>query len=179
MTVDTVLQVAGVVAIALMIISIALSLMLSEVRWMILFAAAFALSIAIPSSAALLAANLLFPESVTSAGWPEVLWLIIPASLASVILFDFLLDEIVPRPLRERIQSDPRFGIGEATGRGIFVALMLILASRLVPDAAGVSAGAALAAGMVAAFVRYYLGLYLDDSGDAGLLEEEFAEEFD
>lgn len=179
MTVDTILQVVGIAAIALMIISIALSLTLSEVGWMILFATAFTLVIAIPSFATFLMADFLFPESVASAGWTGLLWLIVPASLASVILFDFLLDEITPRSLRGRIQNEPPFKITEAAMRGFFVALMLVAASRLVPDAAGVSVGAAISAGMFATFVRYYLGLYLDDSGDADLLAEEFAEEFE
>ncbi len=107
------------------------------------------------------------------AGWSELFWLVVPSSVASVLLFDFLLDALMPRALRIRVKSDLRFGLGEALGRGLFIALMLISASRLVPDVAGASAGAALAASVVSAFVRFYLGLYLDGAGDPDLIEED------
>lgn len=144
-----------------------------------IFVAVFTLVIAVPATATFLAANFLFPEAVSFPTWTNLLWLVVPASFASVILFDFLLEEVMPRSLRGRIQSEPLLKLAEAVARGFFVALMLVAASRFVPDAAGVSFGAALAAGMVAAFVRFYLGMYLDDSGDAGLLIKEFGEEFD
>lgn len=151
----------------------------SEIGLTAIFVAAFSLVIAVPCAATLLAADFLFSASLTFTAWTQLLLLVLPASLATVILFDFLLDALIPRSIRIRIQSEPSFKIGETVARGLFVALMLVVASRLVPDAAGVSVGAAFAAGMAASFVRFYLGLYLDDSGDAGLLAEEFAEDLD
>ena len=56
----------------------------------------------------------------------------------------------------------------------LFVAAALSAATLLLPSVA-VSAGAALVAGPVSAFARYFLGLYLDDKivGEAQDLEEE------
>ncbi len=58
---------------------------------------------------------------------------------------------------------------------GFVTAVSLAMAARLIQDA-GLSVGAALAAGLIGAFVRYFAGLWIGEinlGGDVDLLDEE------
>lgn len=55
----------------------------------------------------------------------------------------------------------------EAFLGGVFLALSLLVVARFLPDIE-LSAVAALAACLTSAFVRYYLGLWIDDADFGG-----------
>ena len=83
-------------------------------------------------------------------------------------------------PQRQEVGVLRRWGIGmpaieivEVAARGLVTARSLAIVARLMPDA-GLSAGAALAAGLIGAFVRYLVGLFLSDTnlGDTDFIEE-------
>ena len=67
----------------------------------------------------------------------------------------------------------PAIEIVEVAARGLVTARSLAIVARLMPDA-GLSAGAALVAGLIGAFVRYFAEQYLSDTnlGDTGFIEE-------
>ncbi|BBL80421.1 hypothetical protein RxyAA322_22750 [Rubrobacter xylanophilus] len=115
---------------------------------------------------ALLAIGFLYPQAVISTGLSGLLWLVVMASTASVLLFDFLIDGFVLRALRRLTPSKAWVGIGEAFAGGIVTALTLALGAHLMPGVVELSDGAAFGAGQTSAFVRYYVGLYLRDTGD-------------
>ncbi|WP_273887265.1 hypothetical protein [Rubrobacter naiadicus] len=132
----------------------------------VMLVTAFIATTAITSVVALLAIDFLYPQTVISAGLLDLLWLVVMASTASVLLFDFLIDGFLLWALRYLVSSKLWVGMGEAFAGGIVTALMLALCARLMPGGVELSAGAALAAAQISAFVRYYMGLYLGDTSD-------------
>jgi hypothetical protein len=90
-----------------------------------------------------------------------LLWLVIPASLSSVVLFDLWLVGLMLRILRFAGMSIAGIRIVEVFVEGVFIALALAVVAHLAPDA-GLSPGAALAAGLIGAFVHYFAGLYVE-----------------
>jgi hypothetical protein len=160
--VEYALRVLAVIVIAFGLLCVALTLLLSEAGIIALFVVAFVAVTAAGSGAALLAIDLLYPQAVDVSGFKELLWVVVSASLASVLLFDLLLEGLVLKVLRRWRMSMPAIELVEAVAQGLFTAASLVIVARLMPDAA-LSAGAALAAGLIGAFVRYYIGLYLGD----------------
>ena len=83
-------------------------------------------------------------------------------------------------PQRQEVGVLRRWGMGmpaieivEVATGGLVTAGSLAIVARLMPDT-GLSAGAALAAGLIGAFVRYFVGLFLSDTnlGDTDFIEE-------
>jgi hypothetical protein len=136
------------------------------------FAAAISAVTSAASGAALLAIGFLYPQAVAVTGLPDLLWLVIPASLSSVVLFDLCLEGPMLRILKFAGMGIAGIRIVEVFAGGVFIALALAVVAHLAPDA-GLSPGAALAAGLIGAFVRYFAGLYLDDTafGDTYFME--------
>ena len=137
------------------------------------FAAAISAVTSAASGAALLAIGFLYPQAVAVPGLSGLLWLVIPASLSSVVLFDFWLEGWMLRILKFAGMGIPGIRIVEVFAEGVFLALALAVVAHLAPDT-GLSPGAALAAGLIGALVRYFAGLYLDDtvSGDTYFMDE-------
>jgi hypothetical protein len=144
------------------------------VLFLVAFAAAISAVTSAASGAALLAIGFLYPQAVAVPGLSGLLWLVIPASLSSVVLFDLWLEGSMLRILKFAGMSISGIRIVEVFAEGVFIALALAVVAHLAPDA-GLSPGAALAAGLIAAFVRYFAGLYVEDmvfSGDTYFMDE-------
>ncbi len=165
--VEHVLQVLAGAVIVIGLVCGALVLLLSAPGLMALFVAAFVAVTAAGSGLALLAIDFLFSEAVDVSGIVDLLWLVIPASLASVLLFDLGLEGLMLRALQRLGLGMPRIEFIEAIAGGLFTAVSLVVTARLLPDA-GLSAGAALAAGLIAAFIRYYVGQWFLDTKFGG-----------
>ena len=152
---------------------LALVLPLTRVGIMALFVAAFVVVSAVGSGAALLAIDFLYLQAVEVSGFLGLLRLVVPASLASVLLFDLLLEGLVLRVLRRWGMGMPAIEIVEVAAGGLVTAVSLAIVARLMPDA-GLSAAAALAAGLIGAFVRYFVELFLSDTnlGDTDFIED-------
>ena len=117
---------------------------------------------AIGSGTTLLAVSFLFPGAVSFSGYMDPLWQVGSASLGSVILIDILLEGPLLAFLKRMGLELPRIWMIEAVLSGVSLGLALIVAARFVPDAE-LSPVAALAAGLISAFVRYYLGLWIGE----------------
>lgn len=117
---------------------------------------------AVGSGTTLLAVSFLFPGAVSFSGYMDLLWQVGPASLGSVILIDILLEGPLLAFLKRMGLELPRIRMIEAVLSGASLGLALIVAARFVPDAE-LSPFAALAAGLISAFVRYYLGLWIGE----------------
>lgn len=115
------------------------------------------------SGATLVAAEFLYPQTVDVGGLFALLWLSIVASLASVILFDLLIANLLQWTLTAIGVRLPAARVAEAGARSVFTALSLSVVAS-VSSGVDLSATAALAAGIAAAFVRYYLGLWIGDA---------------
>lgn len=161
------MQGLAVVVIVVGLLCCAVVLILSEVGILALFVAAFLLATAAGSGAALLVVDFLYPETVIVSGLAGLLLLVVLASVASVLIFDLGLEGLVLRLLRRGGMDVPGIEVLEAIGGGLVTALSLAVAARVLPEA-GLSAGAALTAGLTGAFVRYYVGLYLRDIEPGG-----------
>ncbi len=140
----------------------------------VVFSAVTSVVTAVSSGAAVLAMGFLYPQSVSVAGLSGLLWLVIPASLSSVVLSRLLLEGLMLlRDMKFPGISIPAIRIVEMFAEGAFLALALTVFAHLEPDAR-ISSGTALAASMIGAFVRYFAGLYVDelDPDDVWLLNE-------
>ena len=158
-------------------------LLLSAPGLMALFVTTFVVLRAAASGGTLLALDFLYPGAVYVAGLRELLMLVGVASLASVLLFDFGLEGLLLKALQRVGLSLPRIWGVETIVEGLVTDVMLVVAARLLTrfgpellgtSEVGLSVGAALAAGLISAFVRYFLGLCLSDTnlGDEGFAEE-------
>ncbi|QYJ16274.1 hypothetical protein Rxycam_02107 [Rubrobacter xylanophilus DSM 9941] len=126
------------------------------------------------SGTTLAAIDFLYPQAVSVPGFWSLLLLVVLASLASTLLFDLWLEGLFLRVLKKLGMEISRIRAAEAFAEGLFIALALIVFARLLPEI-GLSVVAAVIAGMTGAFVRYFVGLYLDEaiSDDMDFLEEE------
>ncbi len=154
---ECVLQVVAAIVIVVGLICSALILLLSAPGLMALFVAAFVAVTAAGSGAALLAIDFLYPGAMDVPGPSELLWLVIPASLGSVVFFDLGLEGLMLRTLQRLGLGMPGIELIEAFAGGLFTAASLVVVAHLTLDAE-LSTGAALAAGLISAFVRYYIG---------------------
>lgn len=170
-TVEYVLQGLAAIVIVVGLLCSAVVLLLSEIGIVALFVAIFAVATAAGSGVALLAIDFLYPETMAVTGIAGLLWLVVPASLASVLLFDLGLEGLVLRLLRRRGMEASGIELLEAIAGGLVTALSLAVTARVLPEAR-LSAGAALAAGLTGAFVRYYIGLCLRDAGPRGEINQ-------
>lgn len=170
----------GVALVVVVFLSLC-TLLLTRVGRVALFVVTFAAAIAVPSGLALLATDFLYPGTGVVAGFGRLLWLVIPASVASVILFDLVLEGFVLRFLRRMGMALIRIRLLEAFLGGLFTALSLFVAAQLLPETK-LYGGAALVAGQTGAFARYYLGLWLGETnfgGDEAILDDMDFEELD
>ncbi len=169
------LQTLGAVLLLGLLLNLAILMLFSRTGLFVLFAAVgFAIPTAVGVGATLAAVDFLYPGAVVVDGVARMLWLSALASVASTAAFDLGAEGLVLRVLR-------RLGLGmdgvrfvEAIVGSFFVAAALSATALLLPGAE-LSAGAAMAAGAVASFVRYFVGLYLDDKilGDPHTFDEE------
>lgn len=156
-----------VVIIAFSLLQIALLMSFTRVGVFALFVGAFVFVTAALSGAALLTIQLLYPQAVVVPRLSSLMWLVVPASLASVLLFDLLLEGLLLRVLKLGGVGLSAIWIAETVMGGLFAALSLVMVARLL-TAVELAAGAALLAGFVSAFVRYYLGLWIGSVGLRG-----------
>ncbi len=157
-----------------LVINLAILLMLTRIGIVSLFALIFVTALALPSGTVLLTVNLLYPGSVIVNGLVGLLWLVGPAAVACVLLFDFLLERLVLRALKSAGLGLPRIWLAEAVLVGFALALSLIVAASFLPQTE-LSWETALVAGQIGAFVRYYLGLWLQDTdfgGDTDFMDD-------
>ena len=170
-----VLQVLGVLLLLGLAVNLAILLLFNRAGLFVLFAVVgFAVPTAAGAGATLAAVDFLYPSSVVVDGFAAFFWLVVSASLVSTAVFDLGAEGLLLRLLQ-------RLGLGmngirfvEAVVSSAFVAAALSGVALLMPGAE-VSAGAALVAGLVSAFTRYFVGLYLDDKvpGDPHVLDGE------
>ena len=165
------MRVVAVIVIVFVTVSSGLVLLLTAPGLMVAFVVVFTSIAALGAGGTLLATAFLFPETVAVPGFVDLLWLVVPACLASVVVFDFF--KGIPA-LLERTGL-PLISMIETILRGLFVALALLAAARFLPGTA-LSPFAALAAGGISAFVRYYVELWFVEVGpgdEAEALDEE------
>ena len=155
--------IVAVVVIVLGSISAGLVLLLTTPGLMAAFVAVWALIATAGCGATLLAIDFLFPQAVVFPGLVGLLWLVIPAALVSATLFDLVLEGWVLTLLKRTGLELPRIWMIEAFVSGLFLALALGVTAGFLSDT-HLSPAAALAAGLISAFVRYYLGLWFDDA---------------
>ena len=170
-----VLQALGVLLLVGLAVNLVVLLLVSREGLFVLVAiVGFALPTAVGAGAALAAVDFLYPSAVTVDGFADFFWLIVLASLMSTAVFDLGAEGALLRLLQRLGLDMDSIRLVEAVAGSLFVAAALSAATLLLPSVA-VSAGAALVAGLVSAFARYFLGLYLDDKivGEAQDLEEE------
>ena len=136
----------------------------TEAQFFVLFAVVgFAIPTAVGAGITLAAVDFLYPQAVVVNGFTGFLWTVILASLASTVVFDLGAEGLLLKLLQ-------RFGMGmngiklvEAVVGGVFIAVALYVTALFLPGTS-VSIGTALVAGVVSAFARYFIGLYLDDN---------------
>ncbi len=174
MMLEYVMKAVAVVVIAVGTISAGLVLLLSVPGLVASFVLAFVLVAAVCSGTTLLATDFLFPGVVDVSGLEELLWLVVPASLASAILFDLVLEGGVLELLKRTGLSLHRIHLIEASLGGVSLGLALVVTARFLPEVG--ASPVALAAGLIAAFTRYYLGVWLDGALDVGDGAEPFDE---
>ena len=150
--------IAGLIVL-LTLLQLALLLIGTSVGILALFTAGFTIVRASSSGAVLLAADFLSPWMPDAAGLLNLLWLVVPASLLSVVLFDLTLDGPVLWLLRRIGLDELWVGIGEVVAGGLVAALMLEGSAHFVPNAAVLPASLALIAGMTCSFVLYCVEL--------------------
>ena len=161
------LKFVAVVVIAFSLLQITLLMAFTRTGIFVLFVGAFVFMTAALSGMALLAVQLLYPQAVPVPGFSSLLWLVVPASLASVVLFDLLLEGLLLRALKSKGVGLPAIWVVEAAARGPFTALALVVVARLLTGVE-LAVGAALTAGFADSFVRYYLGLWVGEAGLSG-----------
>ncbi len=149
------------------LLQIALLVSFTRIGVIALFVGAFAFLTAAGSGVALLMMQVLYPQVAIVPGLSSLLWLVVPASLASVLLFDLLLEGLLLRALRAKGISLSAIWIVEAAVASLFTALSLVVTARLLV-VVELAPSAALVAGFFSAFVRYYLGLWIGDAGLRG-----------
>ncbi len=174
MIAEYVLKAVAVVVILGGLLPLVLLLLFSRVGIVLLFVAALGSVTAVGAGATLLALDFLYPRSVTVSGFTGLLWLVVPASLASVLLFDMVLEELVLRALQQRGLGMGGIRLVEAFLGGLATALALMVTARLVSGTEILTA-AALVAGLISAFLTYFVGTWLRDidfGDDPELLEE-------
>lgn len=179
--VEYVLRTVAIVVIVVGVISSGFVLLLSAPGLMAFFVAVLVAVTVLGSGAALLAIDFLYPHAVVVSGLPGLLWLVVPASLASVVVFNLSLERVMLRALRGWGVGLPRIRLVEGMLGSLSTALALAATARLLP-AVELSLVAALTAGMIGAFVRYYFGVWMDDAvlgGVAGAEADYFDEETD
>ena len=170
-----VLKAVAIIVIAFGVISSGLLLLLSPPGLMALFIAMLVAVTVLGCGTALLAIDFLYPQTVVVPGLPGLLWLVVPASVASVVASDLLLEGTMLRVLRRWGMSMLRVRLVEVVLGGLVTALSLATTARLLSEAELASV-AALAAGLIGAFVRYYLGAWTDSMtfGDLAGREADF-----
>ncbi len=170
------LKVLAVVVVVSGAIGSGLVLLLSPLGMAAAFVLTFALFSALGSGTALLATSFLFPGVVSFSSLSDLLWLVVPPSLASAILFDLVLERGLLSLLERTGLGLSRIHMTEAFVGGLFLGTALSVTAAFLTDVR-VSPAAALAAGLISAFIRYYLGLWLGDrlggSDDAELSDEQ------
>lgn len=139
-----------------------------------LFVAGFAIVYAFSSGTVLLATEFLFPGSVAFPGAIGLLWLVGPVSLTFTVVFDLALEGFLIALFRRVGLYPPCARQIEALLRGPFLALALLAMAFWLPGVE-LSPAAALAAGLISAFICCYLGLWLGGTfpGDAAALYDE------
>ncbi len=106
-----------------------------------------------------MAVDFLSPRTLDAAGLLNLIWLVVPASLLSVVLFDLTLDGPVLWLLRRMGLDELWVGVGEVVAGGLVAALMLKGSAHFVPSAAVLPASLALVAGIICSFVLYCVEL--------------------
>ena len=175
--IEYVLKAVAIIDIAFGAISSGLVL-LSPPGLMALFVTVLVVVTVLGCGTALLAIDSLYPQAVVVPGLPGLLWLVAPASVASVVLSDLLLEGTVLRVLRRWGMGMLRVRLVEVVLGGFVAALSLATTARLLSEAELASV-AALAVGLIGAFVRYYLGTWMDSTtfGDLAGREADFFDE--
>lgn len=136
----------------------------TEAQFFVLFAiVGFAVPTAVGSGTTLLAVDYLYPQSVVFDGFAGLLWLVVLASLVSTVVFDLGAEVLLLRFLQSLGLDMNGIRLVEAIVGSMFIAAALYVTALLLPNV-GLSIGAASTAGLVAAFARYFVGLYLDDN---------------
>lgn len=168
----------AIITVVLGTVGAGLALLLTPPGLMAAFVAVWTLVAAVGSGTTLLAVDFLFPAAVDIPGLAGLLWLVVPASLASATLFDLVLEGGVLALLKRTGLDLACIHQIEALLGGVFLGLALVVTASLL-SGVGVSPVAALAAGLISAFTRYYLGMWLDGALGAGDGAESFDGETD
>lgn len=150
--------IAGLV-VFLALLQIALLLIGTSVGILVLFTMCFTIVRASSSGAVLLAVDFLSPQTLNAAGLLNLLWLVGPASLLSVVLFDLTLDGPVLWLLRRMRLNELWVGVGEVVVGGLVAALMLKGSAHFVHNAAVLPVSLALVTGIICSFVLYCVEL--------------------
>lgn len=134
----------------------------TEIQFFVLFAVvASAVPTAITAGASLAFIGLLFPHSVVASGFADLLWLVVLASLISMVVFDLGAEGGLLWILQKLRASPGTIRIVEEMAASLFIAAALLVASLLIPDAE-LSVSTALITGLICGLVRYFLGLYVN-----------------
>lgn len=149
-----------------------------EIQFIVLFAiVAFAIPTAVGTGVTLAAIDFLYPQAVTADGLVDLFWLVILASLVSTVVFDLGAESLLLKLLQRFGMDMNGIKLVEAVVGGVFIAVALYVSALFLPGAS-VAVVAALVAGVVSAFARYFIGLYLEDNladGDHVLDEEDLS----
>lgn len=149
-----------------------------EIQFIVLFAiVAFAVPTAVGTGVTLAAIDFLYPQAVAADGLVDLFWLVILASLVSTVVFDLGAESLLLKLLQRFGMDMNGIKLVEAVVGGVFIAVALYVSALFLPGAS-VAVVAALVAGVVSAFARYFIGLYLDDNladGDHVLDEEDLS----
>ena len=168
---DYLLKALAVIVIAWCLLNFVLPSKVAPFNTLTLFSILFGVVITIFSGGTLLVADLLYPGSLTSGGFADLLTLI-PAAVLSG-LFMLVGEEPAVKVLgllgMDKIWAETGF----AFVHGLITALLIMLAARFVSDVE-LASGAALAAGLIAAFGFYFAELVFVHLGSADTEETAF-----
>ena len=147
----------------------------TEAQFFVLFAVVgFAVPTAVGTGGTLLVVSFLSPRAVVVDGFAGLLWLVVLASLISTVIFDLGAEGLLLRFLQRLGLSMNRIRLVEAIVGSFFIAAALYATALFLPNVR-LSIGAAVAAGAIASFVRYFIGLYLGGNvlGDDHVFDKE------
>lgn len=132
----------------------------TEIQFFVLFAVvAFAMPTAIAAGASLAFIDLLFSQAVVVDGFGELVWLVVLASLISMVVFDLVVEGRLLWMLQKLGTSRGGIRVIEEIAASLFIAAALLGASLLIP-AAELSVSTILTTGLICGLVRYFLGRY-------------------
>lgn len=133
----------------------------TELGFFVLIAViAFAIPTAIVAGVSLAVMDLLYPQGVAVGGFVDLLWMVVLASVVSMVVFDLGVEGLLLRALQKLGMGMNDIRVVEEIAASLFIALALFLVSALMPEAE-LSVGVVLVAGLICGLVRYMIGLYM------------------